>query len=281
MELSRPMKDKNLAENSPEKLNFSLYWTEDGSPTLEMSGLWSEAMHSRVGALSESLFIYGEALKSLKDLKVDARILSVGLGVGYNEWISAAEFPDGLGKTGGLTSYEISETLRGNFLDLLEISAKSDQNSFFEYLRLQTNSAESPSSVGSKAVTAAQAAAAAAVANHYGVSVQVLAQRLLSWRKLGLWQMREVFGPSSLTAEDNYSCVLFDPFSGFSQPELWSPEALEMFFGSAFRPVAVFTTYAATGELKRVLRRHGFDIVRSKGFGNKRESTLAVKKGEC
>lgn len=64
---------------------FDLILTQDKSPTLVQKGL-GESMHSMGGALSESIFIYQNPLiEFLSNKPGDFEVLSIGLGLGYNE----------------------------------------------------------------------------------------------------------------------------------------------------------------------------------------------------
>ena len=69
---------------------FKLILTADGSTSLQNLRT-GEPMHSLQGALSESLYIYQTALKKCLSLMGDNPIiLSLGLGLAYNEIISIA-----------------------------------------------------------------------------------------------------------------------------------------------------------------------------------------------
>ena len=75
-------------------LEYAFEATEDGSQTLRL-GLGegaSEAMHSLRGAFSETDYIYGEALRAALTRGWPLNVLSMGLGLGYVELLSAALF---------------------------------------------------------------------------------------------------------------------------------------------------------------------------------------------
>ena len=90
---------------SPRTLqDFTIVTTADGSPSLsiEDSSGYVEKMHHAAGAMSESIYIYGEAVQKVLDRRWPLRVLSVGLGLGYNELITAAsggksEYGTGIG----------------------------------------------------------------------------------------------------------------------------------------------------------------------------------------
>src|SRR5690606_15523901 len=97
--------------------------TADGSPTLELgydSG-WSEAMHNSQGALEESVYIYGHALNESFSKLSSPQVLSVGLGLGYNEILTSVySLIHKLPSTSiRLTSYEQEEFLKDSFLKFI------------------------------------------------------------------------------------------------------------------------------------------------------------------
>ncbi len=88
------MKNDQEEFNDYLESGFEPILTKDGSFTLKKIGLVEE-MHARGGALSESIFIYFYALeqffKECKDGE-EVEILSIGLGMGYNEILSACAY---------------------------------------------------------------------------------------------------------------------------------------------------------------------------------------------
>ncbi len=73
-----------------EELGFQREITRDGSLTLRACGSDAEAMHHSGGALDETLFVYGEPLIEIFERIHRPRIFSLGLGVGYVEFVTAA-----------------------------------------------------------------------------------------------------------------------------------------------------------------------------------------------
>jgi tRNA U34 5-methylaminomethyl-2-thiouridine-forming methyltransferase MnmC len=71
--------------------------------------------------------------------------------------------------------------------------------------------------------------------------------------------------------------ICFDAFSSKTSPELWTEEFLNRFFKNAAMEKCFLSTYACTGALKRALKNSGFTVEIKKGFGVKRESTFASK----
>ncbi|MEO0336841.1 MAG: hypothetical protein AAF202_10620, partial [Pseudomonadota bacterium] len=100
-----------MANSLPSK--YRRLTTKDGSPTLEITveGV-NENMHNFHGAFSETDYIYGEALRwALASPVPTLRVLSVGLGLGYNEIMTAAwslrATESGHCRVGSLHSYEV------------------------------------------------------------------------------------------------------------------------------------------------------------------------------
>src|SRR5699024_10446579 len=78
------------------------------------------------------------------------------------------------------------------------------------------------------------------------------------------------------STDENFDVIYFDAFAGIHQPEMWTKESLEM----ATRYLVsggVFTTYAITGQLKRIMQELGFDIDKQPGAPGKREMLRALK----
>lgn len=235
---------------------FHFELTRDGSPTLRLDQnreRLSEAMHSSNGAFSESVYIYAQAMEmALRDLQVrHLGFASVGLGLGYNELIWACLMIRHE-RVGTLESFEIIPELREYFMAWVE--GKPIPMEFQAAYNLILTRCCGRWELKGEAVRA-------------WLEVQ---------RATHQWQIREAFPPSELSR--SYHCVLFDVFSAHTSPELWCTEVLQSLFSELCAHQCVFTTYAATGNLKRALRKAGFQIYKREGFAGKRESTLAVRK---
>ncbi|MBX9765937.1 MAG: hypothetical protein K2X47_01585, partial [Bdellovibrionales bacterium] len=77
-----------------------------------------------------------------------------------------------------------------------------------------------------------------------------------------------------------FNLILFDLFSSKTNQELWAEPFLTQFLEERAEQRCVFASYAATGNLKRALRRHGFTLAQVAGFAGKRETTLAHRQLE-
>lgn len=228
--------------------------TKDGSPTLEWqaSDGRTETMHSPDGAWSETLYIYAHPLELLLEKNWPASILSMGLGVGYVEFMVAAlllkrKCDDQLLN---LTSFEKDSQLVESLCDWLLGNTHEKDYIYDETLKL--------------------------IADHYGLESSSLKMTLKSFYKQGLWQIKSQIEDHKQSPL-KYNLLLYDAFSGHSQPELWSNHFLERFLQNFAAENCIFSTYAATGVLKRTLKSQNFQVLKKAGFALKRESTLAVR----
>ncbi len=222
---------------------FKPILTKDGSFTLKQIGL-KEKMHALGGALSESIFIYFYALEQFfKDCRngEEVEILSIGLGMGYNEILSAyAYLNTGLNLKLTILSFEKEEKL--------ELLFKKRLLHFDKYpLFWQPFKAE-------------------------GVEVFKVAAFLKDNLKVN-----KKFDEKSLQKLNNVKrIVLFDAYSNKTSKELWREGFLKNLIIKCEKG-SVFTTYAATGVLNRILKKSGFKNLKRDGFLYKRDSTLALK----
>lgn len=230
---------------------FEVYTTEDGSPSLKLEqNSEKELMHSSVGAFSETQYIYGAAIDMCIRHELSPLYLSVGLGLAYSEWaVFSRNFHLSLKPT--LDSYEIIAELRFWLEDF--IFSKQD----------------SPlSKVYSQVLHCYSEGFALPVESFLDYARTALLEK--TWQIHGALQV-----PWDLPRQ--YSCILFDPFSGKTNPEFWQEVQIRSFLQKSCLPACVFASYAATGALKRALKAEGFRLERKKGFAHKRESTLAVR----
>ncbi len=235
---------------------FEILTTADGSPTIR---LWrdtqpAECMHHLGGALSESIYIYDTALKfTQENHRHGVRILSVGLGLGYNELLVFARFTQNKFNSFYMESFESDPWLRQAFSDWLTDQAAQDP----QWRELFDRVCQS-------------------VAGHYQILPALLKAELLKQREAGRWTLRATLDDRTEFKEP-FTCILFDAFSKAATPGLWTEEFLDGFLAKAAGPRCVLTTYAATGALKRSLKKSGFKVEMKTGFAGKRQSTWGVK----
>lgn len=232
---------------------LQIYTTSDGSPTLAFrrDDGYVEKMHHSGGALAESLYIYHHGLMMALDKGWPARVLSIGLGLAYNELIALAEF-----HRRGITdfkiySFEAHEYLREEFRAWLNGTA-------------------------THALAPIHDQVAEVIAKHFEIApteLREFAQQALSDSKL---ELRGAY-PTTAEGVENCAVVFFDAYSNKMSPELWAEIDLERNLGPCLHSQAVLSTYAATGALNRVLRNLKFEKIERSGFLGKRESTLAIR----
>lgn len=220
--------------------------TGDGSPTLichrpEAGRTASEPMHSFKGALAESLYVYGEAIRACP---IPAPvILSVGQGLGYLETIALALKP-----LARVISYENQDELAQAFRESLGPSPTS--------------------------LALVMAEARSAVARELGPGLDALTRHIQAALKSG--QLRQA-GPLSLEGLQPADVLLYDAYCAQFDGGLWEESFLASVLDKA-RP-GVVASYAATSALKRGLLARGYQLRKRPGFGGKRECTLGTLPG--
>src|SRR4051812_27817152 len=72
------------------RADFEIVTTQDGSPSLRISDNknYVEKMHHSAGAMAESVYIYGSTIEKTIAKGLPLRVLSLGLGLGYNELLT-------------------------------------------------------------------------------------------------------------------------------------------------------------------------------------------------
>lgn len=236
---------------------YQIEETADGSPTLRLAGGdgFGESMHNLKGALSETLYIYRLPLTHVSDWQLaEPRVLSLGLGLGYNELLVAAHFLERGHASWKMVSYESVDWLREQFLDWLFDRPPVDPQLAQAYTRITELLAAEFRSLNAKAIKSA------------------LAQQM----NLGNWILAEALKPGTPVP---FKChtIFYDAFSSHTCPELWEQTHLEQFLEEAAAVPCALATYAATGALTRALRSRNFEVHKVPGFGGKRQSTLAIR----
>lgn len=215
----------------------------------------SEDMHSRHGALEETEYIYGQGiLISLKG-QLAPHFCVVGLGLGYIEMVLVAHC---LGNSIDLPlihidSFESDPQLIQNLLSWLH-EKSTTQGEFKKAYDL----------------------ALTMIADRFQVEPNDLRQTLLALYSKNQWRLRGRLSENT-SFDRKYNTILFDAYSSQSSPELWTMDLLLNFLDQAANSSCLFTTYAATGILKRSLRKSGFELIKKAGYAVKRESTLAIR----
>lgn len=241
-------------------MSYTLVQTADGSYTARsmapsIDSRESETMHSLRGAFGETVYIYGEAYSLALELAPNPRVLSLGLGLGFVELVSAAQSLKKSSKLCG-ESFEFDELLTENFRAWL--NGKYDEMKFPE-LRTAYDDALTRSAAWAD------------------TSTDKVKMCLANAIQCGDWTLS---GPltSDTRFSERFDCVAFDAFSSKSTPDLWTRDFLDFFLKDACAENCVLSTYACTGHLKRALVDAGFALQIREGFASKRDSTLAIRK---
>jgi len=234
--------------------HYEVFITADGSPTLQ----WNketieggESMHHRGGAYNETQLIYGDPLRDCLDYGGSA-VFSLGLGLGYNEFLMAAECliwnmaPNMI----RLVSYEADPVLTQAMLDCVYGKHTALSDIYFSVLELYEKK--------------------------YRMPPGLLQMWLKEAHEMKKWEIRGALSAKSKVGE-RFHCILYDAFSAKTSPDLWSEEFLTRFFAENTAPQSWVSTYACTGNLKRALKLNHFEVTLREGFHGKRNSTLGTR----
>lgn len=216
-------------------------------------------MHHSGGAASETLYIYGEAIKwalhhfPLQEIKV----MSVGLGLGYNEILVAILVQQNAIKTARLDSFEIDQELKESFLNWIEekvVQPKKNEiyDQIFSMLKEKLES---------------------------NVELSEVKKYIKQQTETQAWRFFNELNLEKIPQNTQYHLCLFDAFSQKTTQELWDECFLNQLIEQCFdAESALLATYACTGVLTRSLKNHGFSVLKKPGFEGKRESTWAERK---
>lgn len=242
-------------------LGFGLELTRDGSPTLRLKNTTddqgtAESMHHSGGAASETWYIYGSVMEKVfqnaERLQISPiKTCCVGLGLGFIEMAYAL---NALNQkiNGQIDSFEIVAGLVKNFKHWILKNENSTGEiydlAFCKLVETNQKFINTPKS---------------AVQDYLKSQLEknfLIHGDLLTYSETKKWHL-----------------VCFDAFSKKSSEAIWTDQFLNQFIEKHCEDNCVFTTYACTSELKRILKIHGFTILKRPGFSGKRESTLAVR----
>lgn len=232
-------------------VGFKPELTGDGSVTLRLPGD-GEWMHHSGGALEETLMIYGEPLREAFSRLEKPRIFSLGLGLGYVEWVVAAESVRAGGKPFELLTMESERPLVDVFLAGLR--------------------GELPAGEVKQGWTDVAERVAAALDTPVADAKKTLLRALTE----GRWRIDGALGAKTIPTE-TFNVILYDAFSAKTCPELWTDEFLTAFLKRTSAADALLSTYACKGSLKRALKVAGFELVRREGFKGKKNSSQGRK----
>lgn len=222
--------------------NLQIQSTSDGSATLFHPEL-NETYHSLHGALSESYHVYIQNGLNLRknDQIQSLNLLEIGLGTGLNLLLTLLNRPNGLNiNYTSIEPFPLSQSvIQAYYADFTQPIANAE---------LMTKISELPA---------------------------------FEWHELESdfnfrWLKSKIQDLSLKDLQADYDLVYFDAFAPSRQPEMWTPDVLELIYAS-MRSKGVLTTYCAQGQFKRNLKLTGFDTQHPKGANGKREMTIAIK----
>jgi tRNA U34 5-methylaminomethyl-2-thiouridine-forming methyltransferase MnmC len=229
---------------------LEIYRTADSSPTISYKRADGhiEKMHHSGGALTESLYIYHYGLNMALNEGCPPHVVSLGLGLGYNELITLAEFQRRNQVAFKIWSFEADEYLRLQFTQWLQGQ--------------------------SGALGAIYDEITTSIETHFKISgLKATAAKHFQNESL---QLRGSYPVDTNDVKD-VGVFFFDAFSNKMSPELWQELDMRATLSQLLSPHALLCTYAATGALNRVLKQLEFHLLDRPGFQGKRESTLAIR----
>lgn len=264
--------------------HYEFFDTSDGSPSIRLSSskFRTEAMHHCDGALSESLFIYHKVLHEALAQQCPPRVLSVGLGCGYNELIATAHFLSSSSfkpymnslesNTIYIESFEGDANLRETFLEWLSAPhIEKNSTEAGQIVAADTQPSEIRTSLKRTFNRTLEL-----VCENFKITPVALKNFLLKLKEKNQFVLRGWLTENTTFAQ-TFGVIFFDAFSNQSTPELWTEKFLVQFLSCTSADKCGFATYAATGALNRALKLSCFIRCPQAGFSGKRESTLAFK----
>ena len=75
---------------------------------------------------------------------------------------------------------------------------------------------------------------------------------------------------------EKYDLIYFDAFSPSKQPEMWTLNNFKKLY-NCLKSNGILITYSSKGDVKRTMKKVGFNISSVEGPAGKREITLASK----
>lgn len=220
---------------------MALITTDDGSHSL-YSERYGVTYHSKYGAVTESAHVFIDAgLRYKAAVQREIDLLEIGFGTGLNAfmtWLEAEKRNLGV-RYAAVEAYPLAleEASAFNFAAQLRVPERHA-----DFLRLHRGAWEKAHCLSGQFTFTKHRA------------------RL------------EDFHPG----ENTFDLIYFDAFAPQAQPELWT-EAIFAHLYAALNPEGVLVTYCAKGDVKRTLKKVGFEVERLQGPPGKREMTRGTK----
>lgn len=200
-----------------------------------------ELMHNLRGALSETVHVYGTAIKERINRSGLLHLEVVGTGLGYIELLASSLcLFQGVGDF-KITSYESNKFLALQFADFVKGGNMSPYQE---------------------------------TVNELAHKFELEPSKIIKSLRTNLDQKSELKQPFSFRT---CNCICYDPFSKKTNPSLWEDSFLSPYLGSISKKEVTFATYASFKGLHRTLTENGFTVTTPSGYGGKREFTLATR----
>jgi hypothetical protein len=226
--------------------------THDGTFTLQHP-LSGEAMHNVAGAISETLHVYGPAARRVLSLEeMPIQCLSVGLGLGCVEMM--------------LVAFAL-KACRQQYLRIVTFEAEEELSTTFRQWASGTASCHPVHEAREKNLV------------HTAEAIGVEAARVkATLNDLLIRGCLRLEGRLTAAADaQGVDAIFYDPYSAQTDADMWNEAFLDGILQKWAKPRCVFSTYAARSSLHRSLAKSGFTNLHRKGFGPKREMTLASR----
>lgn len=214
--------------------------TGDSSSTLFVPEL-DEHYHSYKGAVQESQHVFiKNGLEEKANTQKNLSILEIGLGTGLNAYLTLKYI---LVNTEISINYTALEKYPLDFDLVKQLNYASDSNNKERKLFSDIHQAS------------------------WNMEVSITERFRLMKKEADLTKT-DAFQPFDL--------VYFDAFAPEKQPEMWDEEIFRRLF-RFMNPEGILVTYCAKGEVRRRMKRSGFNVERLPGPPGKREMLRAIK----
>lgn len=222
--------------------DIKIITTEDGSHSLYHEGL-KETYHSFHGALQESIHVFIEKglrfWRTKNGLPKEVDIFEVGFGTGLNALLAA--------------KFATENEVKINFTSVEPFPVPMDTINQLNYI----------DQIGKEELK------------------ETFKQlHTAKWDELveinPFFSLKKVKGKlEDFTGEKQFDIIFFDAFAPNKQSELWTEEMMQKCY-QLLRKDGVFTTYSAKGQLKRDLKKVGFEVETLAGPPGKKEMVRGI-----
>lgn len=235
-----PVISQNECSVKPEIYTMiEIIFTKDGSQTLRNVEL-NETYHSIHGAVQESLHVFIRHGLEFVQKKSPQKIsiLEIGFGTGLNAWLTARHIQDAKVQVEYVTLE--SFPLEESVWTKLNYAEEDTDKALFTRLHLADWN------------------------NHTQIN-----------NNFALHKKHVSIQEADLPLSE-FDIIYFDAFAPEKQPEMWSHDVLKKVV-STMKPVGIFVTYCAKGQVKRDLKGLGLTVEALPGPPGKREMIRAHK----